>query len=243
MRRLFISDLHLEDKRPDITRAFFHLLDRFTDKVDELYILGDFFEIWLGDDALTPTAQEVASRLNRFSAHARIFILHGNRDFLIGEHYASQCGAKLIHEPHLIQIQGKNTLLMHGDTLCTEDTQYMDFRKMVRNPDWQNAFLSQSVEERIAFGRQVRAQSQEDTKEKSDEILDVTPAEVIRVVEEHQAHWFIHGHTHRPSRHILEAQNAERTVLGERIVLGDWHEKGWYVYSDDTRLELQSFAF
>lgn len=237
MRRLFISDLHLDDKRPDITRAFFHLLNRFSGKTDELYILGDFFELWLGDDALTPTAKSVAEKLKQYSEHTKVFIMHGNRDFLMGDQYANACGAQLIHEPHFIELAGKPTLLMHGDSLCTEDHQYMEFRKMVRNPQWQESFLSKSIEERIAFGKQAREQSQSDTKQKSYEILDVTPSEVEKVIQSNEVTLFIHGHTHRPAHHHLEKLNAER------IVLGDWHNKGWYLFSDENELTLENFDF
>ncbi|MEE2731919.1 MAG: UDP-2,3-diacylglucosamine diphosphatase [Pseudomonadota bacterium] len=240
MRTLLISDLHLEDQRPDITRALFHLLDRFEGKLDQLFILGDFFEIWLGDDALTTTATEVARRLHKFShAGAAVFIMHGNRDFLIGEQYAEACGAQLIHEPYLTDIAGRPTLLMHGDTLCTDDVLYMDFRKMVRNPEWQAAFLSKPLADRIAFGKQARSQSQADAKDKSYEILDVNPEEVEQVCSQYQVPLFIHGHTHRPARHQVELKDARC----ERIVLGDWHAKGWYLLAEENTLELRSFEF
>ena len=122
MRRLFISDLHLEDKRPEITRALFSLLDHFNDKIDELYILGDLFEIWLGDDALTETAKRVSERLNKLSeTGAAVFIMHGNRDFLLGEQFCEASAANLIEDPHIIHMDGRKVLLMHGDTLCIED--------------------------------------------------------------------------------------------------------------------------
>lgn len=240
MRRLLISDLHLEDKRPDITRALFSLLDHFSDSIDELYILGDLFEIWLGDDALTETARQVSQRLKALSKEGiSIFIMHGNRDFLIGKQYCDDCGATLIDEPHFIHLAGRKALLMHGDTLCIEDQLYMDFRRTVRNPGWQTAFLQKSIEERIAFGQQARNQSQEDAKDKSYEILDVTPSEVERVMNQYEVDLFIHGHTHRPARHNLKTQSGQ----SERIVLGDWHQKGWYLYGDDQKLELNSFEF
>lgn len=240
MRTLLISDLHLEDQRPDITRAFFHLLDRFKGKVERLFVLGDFFEIWLGDDALTPTAQQVCTKLKQFAdAGCAVFIMHGNRDFLLGEQFAEQCGAELIHEPYFVQLGEKQCLLMHGDSLCTDDKLYMDFRKMVRNPAWQIEFLSKPLAERIAFGKKARNQSQADAKDKTYEILDVNQEEVISVFREHGVPLFIHGHTHRPDRHQV---NLDASTC-ERVVLGDWHEQGWYVLADDTGLELRSFEF
>lgn len=240
MQTLFISDLHLEDQRPDITRAFFHLLDQFQGKVDRLFILGDFFEIWLGDDVLTDTARQVASRLKSFSdAGAGVYLMHGNRDFLLGEQYSAQCGAELLPEPTTIELSGRPCLLMHGDSLCTDDKPYMEFRAMVRNPLWQQGFLAKSVEDRIAFGRQARTQSQEDAKEKSTEILDVNQQEVVRVCEASRAPLFIHGHTHRPARHLVDTGKNQC----ERIVLGDWHQQGWYILANDAGLELVSFDF
>lgn len=240
MQTLLISDLHLEDQRPDITRAFFHLLDCFEGAVDRLFILGDLFEIWLGDDALTETAQAVAARLRQFAAAGtEIFIMHGNRDFLLGADYAESCGATLIEEPYRTEVGGKNCLLMHGDTLCIDDQLYMDFRKMVRNKAWQKEFLAKSIEERIAFGRQARSQSQEDAKEKTYEILDVNQDEVVRVFTGIDVPLFIHGHTHRPDRHTVKIGGKQF----ERIVLGDWHTRGWYALASDGSVELKSFEF
>ena len=240
MSTLLISDLHLEDSRPDITRALFYLLDQFEGKVERLFILGDFFEIWLGDDALTDTAQQVAIRLQQFAnAGCDVFIMHGNRDFLLGHDYAQRCGAKLIAEPYETMMAGQHCLLMHGDTLCTDDKLYMDFRSMVRNPDWQKAFLEKSLDERIAFGRQARNQSQEDAKEKTYEILDVNQEAVVTTFETHDVPVLIHGHTHRPQRHQVDIGDQ----LRERIVLGDWHEKGWYLIADDNSLSLKNFDF
>lgn len=240
MERVFISDLHLEDERPDISRAFFALLKTLHGRVDELYLLGDIFEVWLGDDALTNTAKEAAKHLSALSqSGCSIYLMHGNRDFLMGAQFAEECAATIINEPFLITLNGESAVLMHGDTLCTEDKLYMDFRRLVRNPVWQQDFLSKSVDARIAFARKARNQSQEDSKEKSYEILDVTPSEVIRVMEENGVRLLIHGHTHRPDRHQLT------TTLGEseRIVLGDWHTQGWLLKSSPDELTLESFGF
>lgn len=240
MTTLFISDLHLEDQRPDITRAFFYFLDQFEGKAERLFILGDLFEIWLGDDALTETARRVSTRLKQFSATGcRVFIMHGNRDFLLGPDYARACGAQLIDEPCIIRVAEQDCLLMHGDTLCTDDRLYMDFRTMVRNPDWQKAFLAKPIAERIAFGRQARHQSQEDAKDKTYEILDVNEDAVINTCKQHNTPLFVHGHTHRPDRHVVDL--GGRTC--ERIVLGDWHSQGWYLIADEDQLELKSFSF
>ncbi|RLT94381.1 MAG: UDP-2,3-diacylglucosamine diphosphatase, partial [Ketobacter sp.] len=163
----------------------------------------------------------------------------GNRDFLLGEQFAEKCGAKLIHEPYFVELAGKRCLLMHGDSLCTDDKLYMDFRKMVRNPAWQKEFLSKPLDERIAFGKQARNQSQEDAKDKTYEILDVNQDEVLNVFREHRVPLFIHGHTHRPDRHQINIDKSNY----ERIVLGDWHRQGWYLIADEAELELRSFEF
>ena len=233
----FISDLHLIDQRPDITRAFFRLLDQIESDCNHLYILGDFFEIWLGDDALTETALAVAEKLSALSLkNSRISIMHGNRDFLIGNEFAQRCNACIIDEPYILDLFGRRTLLMHGDTLCTEDSLYMDFRRMVRNKDWQQDFLAKSLDERIAFGKKARNQSKIDAQDKSYTILDVTPDEVIKVMQEYNVDLLIHGHTHRPHRHPVSLFNNTKTA--ERIVLGDWHLLGWYLRCDDSTLEL-----
>jgi len=240
MTTLLISDLHLEDKRPEITRAFFHLLERFSGRVERLFILGDFFELWLGDDVLTPTATQVAERLSAFAnAGSKIFIMHGNRDFLLGKDYAAQCQATLIEDPYPTVVAGRQCLLMHGDSLCIDDLPYLEFRRMVRDPQWQQAFLGKTVAERIAFGQQARAQSQADQKQKSDEILDVNADEVVRIIGQAGVPLLIHGHTHRPAIHelLINGQDCQR------VVLGDWHSKGWFILADDTNLELESFEF
>lgn len=240
MIRLFVSDLHLEDARPDITRAFFHLLDSFQDRIDELYLLGDIFEVWLGDDTPMQCADLLASRLRALAdAGVRVHLMHGNRDFLIGEPYARRCGAYLITEPFALDIAGQPALLMHGDVLCTQDKDYQAFRQLVRNPAWQQAFLAKPLAERIAIGRSLRDQSQQSAKAKADYIMDVTEDEVVTVMERHQVTLLIHGHTHRPAVHPLQLQTGAAT----RMVLGDWYQKGWYILADDSGARLEPFSF
>lgn len=241
MIRLFVSDLHLEDTRPDITRAFFHLLDAQRERIDELYLLGDIFEVWLGDDTPMQCADLLAEKLQALSQRTvRVYLMHGNRDFLIGEAYAHRCGAHLIAEPFALTIAGRPALLMHGDALCTHDRDYQAFRQMVRNPDWQRAFLAKSLAERVAIGRSLRDESQKSAKEKADYIMDVTPEEVIAVMQQHQTTLLIHGHTHRPATHEVLLQNNQRAT---RMVLGDWYRQGWYILADDSNVRLESFAF
>lgn len=241
MARLLISDLHLQDERPDITRALFHLLDRFQGQVAALYILGDLFEVWLGDDVLSETAEAVAKRLAAFSATgSAVYIMHGNRDFLLGPKYAQKCGAELLSEPALIELAGERCLLMHGDSLCTDDQLYMEFRAMVRDPEWQQTFLSKPVAERVAFGKKARNQSQEDARDKTYEILDVNQEAVKQVFQDTRVPLLVHGHTHRPARHQVNLEDGSQC---ERIVLGDWHQQGWYLLADEHSLQLESFEF
>ena len=240
MQTLLISDLHLEDQRPDMTRALIHFLERHAGNCDNLYILGDLFEVWLGDDFLTETARQVAKALEGFAQQgSQIFFMHGNRDFLLGQDYANRCRAQILTDPHTLALAGRKALLMHGDTLCTEDQLYMDFRSMVRNPEWQNTFLSQTIEERVAFGKKARNQSQEDAKSKTYEILDVTPDEVVRVMNEQDVDLLIHGHTHRPARHWVTTQRGQC----ERIVLGDWHTQGWALKIDSASNHMELLSF
>lgn len=236
--KLFISDLHLDDSRPEITQGFYNWLSEWSGKTESLYILGDFFEVWIGDDADWPLANETAKQLSAFNqAGADIFLMHGNRDFLMGDAFAAQCGATLIQEPTIITICGQPVLLMHGDALCIDDVAYMAFRQQVRNPVWQQNFLAKPLSERVAFSQQARQQSQRDTQQKSYDIMDVNPDEVIRTMESGHVKLMIHGHTHRPNRHSITVSSEP----AERIVLGDWGPKGWYLVADENELNLQSF--
>lgn len=240
MAILFASDLHLEDQRPDILRAFFRLLDEQKQGLERLYLLGDIFEVWLGDDAPSTSADALAEKL---SALARdgvdIFLLHGNRDFLIGPAYAARCGATLLHEPVLLNVAGRKAALLHGDTLCTQDTDYMAFRRMVRDPQWVAQFLEKPLEERIAIGRSLREKSKESAQQKQDYIMDVTQDEVVATLRNLNVELLIHGHTHRPAVHDLVVDGKP----AQRIVLGDWYKQGWYLRADANDLQLKPFKF
>lgn len=240
MAQLFVSDLHLEDSRPDITRAFFHLLDSLTVQIDELYLLGDIFEVWLGDDTPSQCADALAQRLAALATRGvRVYLMHGNRDFLIGEHYAAKCGATLIQEPYLLTVAGLPSVLLHGDILCTRDTDYLAFRRMVRDTQWQQAFLAKPLAERVAIGRQLRDESKKSAQGKADYIMDVTDAEVVSLFEQTNTLLMIHGHTHRPATHSVKLPDHE----AQRIVLGDWYTQGWYILADQLNVRLCPFAF
>ncbi len=239
---LLISDLHLEPARPALTRAFFDFLERAArgaldttaSRARALYILGDLFNVWIGDDDDTPLYRDIAAALKKLgNSGTAIYLMHGNRDFLLGESYAKACGATLIHEPCLLEQGGERFLVMHGDALCTRDTDYIAFRTMVRAPEWQRDFLARTLAERRAYADQVRARSKTMSSNNPDDIIDVTQDEVERVLRENNVATLIHGHTHRPAVHRLESRT--------RIVLGDWGTQGWFVRIAGGKAELLKF--
>lgn len=238
MATLFISDLHLHESRPLITRAFFHFLHTQAKNAKQLYILGDFFDAWIGDDDDSPLNNEVASELKKLSdSGTDIFLMHGNRDFLLGDQFAALAGAKILEEPSVIDLYGQPTLLLHGDSLCIDDTDYIAFRKQVRSPLWQQQILAQPLAARRVLAAQLREKSQAMNSLKAEDIMDVNQAEVMRVMKDAGVKHLIHGHTHRPARHALTIDGN----AAERIVLGDWHDKGWAIYADPQKTELLSW--
>ena len=239
MSTLFISDLHLHESRPQITRAFFHFLQTRAIHADALYILGDFFYAWIGDDDDSALAQDVANELNQLHTHeVAIYFIHGNRDFLLGNDYADKAGMTLLPEQIVIDLYGTPTLLMHGDELCTGDSEYQQFRTMVRSAQWQQQILSQPLGARRALAAQLREKSQSMNSLKADDIMDVTLAEVIARMSTTGVTQLIHGHTHRPARHAMELNGKP----AERIVLGDWHEYGWCINATPDSLTLEHWA-
>jgi|TARA_R110000823_G_scaffold57314_1_gene138887 UDP-2,3-diacylglucosamine hydrolase len=223
---LFISDLHLEESRPDITTAFLGFLEEKARGVEQLYILGDFFEAWIGDDERTPLQEQIATALRAVSdSGTRLFLMHGNRDFLIGEEYCNRIGATLLDDPTVVDLYGTPTLLMHGDSLCTADVEYQKFRANMRNPQWQQMILQRPLAERQQMARQLREISMAKNQGKEEFIMDVTEDEVVKEMEAHGVQRLIHGHTHRPAVHELEAGGKP----AKRIVLGDWDENVWWL--------------
>ena len=237
-RILFISDLHLESGRPDITAALLAFLQRNAANCDALYILGDLFEAWIGDDDISELSTAVADALNSFhEAGADIFILHGNRDFLLGASYAAKCGATLISDSSAIETPIGPALVLHGDDLCTDVVDYLQFRNMVRQESWQEDFLGKTLLERRAFAEQARKQSQQATSNKANSIMDVNAAAVEQRLIDSDQTLMIHGHTHRPKIHELALNEA----TARRVVLGDWDSHGWYVEIDANGLQLEKF--
>ena len=216
---LFISDLHLEDAQPDTTRLLLEFLAAEAARADALYILGDLFEYWIGDDVLTPTAEAVADALRTVAQATPVYFMHGNRDFLLGAEYAERAGMSLLDDPTVVDLYGRPTLLMHGDTLCTDDHAYQAFRAQVRQPAFIEMFLGKTVQERIAMAREARDASKAHTGHAAMEIMDVNEDAVRAAFEAHGVVRMIHGHTHRPAIH-------DRDDGRQRIVLGAWHDGG-----------------
>ncbi|MDH3999902.1 MAG: UDP-2,3-diacylglucosamine diphosphatase [Xanthomonadales bacterium] len=231
---LFISDLHLEDAVPARSEWFGAFLSGPATRAGELYILGDLFEFWIGDDALSTTAQQVATALQALaSAGVKCYFMHGNRDFLVGRDYAERAGLKLLPEEQVINLFGTPTLLLHGDSLCTDDVEYQALRRQVRDPQWQAGVLALSIEERLEMAKSARQASLQHTQSSSMEIMDVNAAAVDDAFRRHGVPRMIHGHTHRPARHavILESGPAER------IVLADWYDFGSYLMASPDGIE------
>jgi len=235
MTTLFISDLHLDESRPEITRLFLEFLERDASRADALYILGDLFEAWIGDDAPSEVGDQVAAGLA--DLHRRgvpSFFIHGNRDFLLGDAFARRACMTLLPDPSEIRIGGAVVLLTHGDSLCTDDAPYQAFRAETRGAAWQRAFLARPVAERARFAEQARAESKRYTRSVADAITDVNHEAVMSAFDRHATRRIIHGHTHRPAVHRLDAGDAKL----ERIVLGDWYEQGSVLTCDDDRYAL-----
>ncbi len=234
----FISDLHLDEKRPEICRAFFHYLDNLPADTEALYILGDFFEVWIGDDDDSLFHHSICAKLkDKTSSGLPIFFMHGNRDFLVGKYFELRTGCILIPDPLVIEYQQQTYLLMHGDTLCTEDTAYASFRAYIRNPATQAELLKKTLQERRVIAQQLRETSQTESSNKSADIMDVTQSEVTRVMQNNHVQTLIHGHTHRPAIHTVLIDNKP----AERIVLGDWHTQAWELVLEQHSRELKSF--
>ncbi len=226
----FISDLHLAVDRPQGTETLLSFLAGAARQAEQLFILGDLFEYWIGDEALAePMPSQVAAALRELAADGTaVSFMHGNRDFLIGEQFAQAAGLRLLPDPFPLSLYGTPTLLMHGDTLCTDDTEYMEFRKVVRNPAWQAEFLAKPLAERIKLAQAARTESEHAKQVKSMEIMDVSTDAVEAVLRDHRYPRLIHGHTHRPAthHHLVDGHRCER------IVLSDWYDRGSYLHCD-----------
>lgn len=234
--QLFISDLHLTPERPGTVELYLRFLQQQAANAETLYILGDLFDAWIGDDYLVGPVQAICDTMKRCAdSGCRIRLMHGNRDFLIGKGFLEASGAELLEDPSVVDIDGVPTLLMHGDLLCSDDTEYQQARHLLRNPAFIADFLSKPVPERIALAAEYRKRSGEVVASKAAEIMDVNDQTVIDFMQTHKVQRLVHGHTHRPARHDIQHNG---TTL-ERIVLPDWSEEAsGYLLLDGGRLEL-----
>jgi UDP-2,3-diacylglucosamine hydrolase len=239
MATLFVSDLHLDPERPAITELFGRFLDDEARGADALYILGDLFEAWVGDDDPSTAGAFVADRLRALAASGvPVNFIRGNRDFLLGDDYAKRAGINILPDPAVVMLHGEPTLVLHGDLLCTDDTAYQQVRAQTRDPRWQGDFLAQPLAARLAFAQQARAASQARHGELkasglSETITDVAPDTVREWFKRYGIRRMIHGHTHRPAIHDEGDGNS-------RIVLGDWYDQGSVLRVDDSGFDLAS---
>lgn len=226
MTTLFISDLHLDATRPDITEQFLSFLEQEASRAERLYILGDLFEAWIGDDDPDPDKRRVVAALKNLTASGvRCFVMHGNRDFLLGARFCAQTGTQLIDDGTVVAVNGRKVLLMHGDTLCTDDHAYQRLRRIVRNPVIQWLLRSMTLAQRQRLAARMRAGSKahiEAADKSMPYVMDVSSAAVASAFRAYEVDCLIHGHTHRPAIHSLIVDGTPRT----RIVLGDWYEQG-----------------
>lgn len=236
MRRLFISDLHLSPARPELIQLACDFLSAHTSTIDELYILGDIFNTWLGDDLIPDEFSPFVSQLQGLSAKGiSIFLMVGNRDFMLGKQFAQLVGGTLIQDSYRLRLGQQDTLLMHGDSLCTDDISYQRYRRVVRNRFLQWCFLHLPTNFRQRISDKIIATSKQKKQHKAAMIMDVNQAEVAKVIKESTIDLLIHGHTHRPAIHSVLQDNGKQAY---RVVLGDWGNEVSYLLSDDVQLSL-----
>ena len=234
MKRIFFSDLHLEDPDSPVFRAFADMVRHEAKSVDEIYILGDLVEMWIGDDDTSEPAQQIVDILRQASTCAAVFVVHGNRDFLFGKRFCARTGATLLEDPFVLD---GDILLSHGDLFCTDDHAYQDVRTVLRSEAWQQELMEKSLAERQQLGKQMRAQSMQANANKSTQIMDVNAAAITEAMRTCGATTLIHGHTHRPGDYPKRGADAFR-----RSVLGDWQDCGWLCRQVGDDLSLECFS-
>ncbi|GBE07088.1 UDP-2,3-diacylglucosamine hydrolase [bacterium BMS3Bbin11] len=236
---LFISDLHLDPGRPEGIQLFDNFIRNKAVDANQLFILGDLFEYWLGDDACEYSGYQAIEKSLAILAgcNTKVYFMHGNRDFLVGKDFASSICCQLLPDPTVFRLNDLDVLLMHGDSLCTDDEAHQQFRAVSRSNEWKKNILSKTIHEREEFARQLRMNSQKSNAEKIGSILDVNQTAVKAALLGHNVRLLIHGHTHRTAIH--EFQLAGKTV--HRIVLGDWYQQGNYLVHDQAKFSLLSY--
>lgn len=231
MRAAFLSDLHIDDDRPQVLAGLRWWIDAHAGEVDALYVLGDLAEAWIGDDDDAPTASAIREALASAAARCAVFVMHGNRDFLLGERFAADTGAALLPDPFVADIDGLRVLLAHGDAYCTGDQEYQRARALFRSPQWQAEVLAMPLAARRALAAELRTKSRAASERKADSIMDVSPAAVAAAMSAANAALLVHGHTHRPGIHRLGEGR-------KRIVLGAWERCGWTLTLDGGEAAL-----
>jgi UDP-2,3-diacylglucosamine hydrolase len=237
MTRLFISDLHLDASSPDAVDQFLEFTRTHAAEAEALYILGDLFEVWVGDDDPDPTKARVCEGLRALTQKGvGCFVLHGNRDFLIGRDFCNRTGSRLLADPVVADLDGERVLLTHGDALCTDDHSYQELRSTVRTPDWQRRFLALPLADRSLIANQARAGSKQHTTRVIPKIMDVNEGAVSTAYRAARVRRIIHGHTHRPGVHDTSIEGEP----AQRMVLGAWYEHGSYIHYEKSRYELRT---
>lgn len=236
---LFISDLHLSEDRTDIVQCFFTFLQTEALKADALYILGDLFEVWIGDDNETAFSQSIARAIAKVAQSVPVYFIHGNRDFAIGERFAKSANMQLLPEQYVIDLYGQKVLISHGDELCTKDIEYMKFRKKARGWWWPKLMLALPLTLRKKIAAKGRETSKNNQLSLSADIMDVTQSEVEAAMLKHNVRYFIHGHTHRPNIHNFSVNNTDM----QRIVLGDWYTQGSVLIASQAQFTLETRDF
>ncbi len=237
MSTLFVSDLHLEAERPDIGKHFLQFLESDAREAEELYILGNLFEAWVGDDDPNTHYFTIKRALRKLvDSSIPVYFMHGDRDFLVGKGFANETGVKILKDPHKLTMYGRKVLLSHGDKLCTDDVQYQKIRKMTHDPEWQAKMLTRPLKDRLRISEEARRQSLEQTLNMSKEITDVNQGAVIEILRKNNADVLVHGHTHRPAVHDVDLGGRK----AKRIVLGDWHKQGSVVRWDSRGPKLEA---
>ncbi|WP_413734805.1 UDP-2,3-diacylglucosamine diphosphatase [Sodalis sp. RH21] len=240
MATLFIADLHLSQQEPAITAGFLHFLQRQAVHADALYILGDLFELWIGDDDPSSLHAEIAAALRQLTRKGvPCFFIHGNRDFLIGKRFAGASGMTLLPQEQLLTLYDRPILVLHGDTLCTDDRAYQRYRRRVNQRWLQRLFLLLPLKRRLRIAERMRTGSQRANRAKSAVIMDVNPQAVIAALQRHGVKWMIHGHTHRPAIHTIALPDGK----AHRAVLGAWHQQGSMIKVTPDSIELVEFPF
>ena len=231
----FVSDLHLEPIENKMVKVFFQFLNNAVNKYEELYILGDFFEYWIGDDDTQSVNKLIMQKLKTASNNGlKIYFIHGNRDFLIGSEFESETGVKILADQHTFNIGEKKIMISHGDAFCVDDVEYQEMKREIRSDSWKKDFLTKSISERVDFANNLRTKSSERNSNKPENIMDVNDNYVLEVVRREKIDILIHGHTHRPAVHKLENSSI-------RAVLGSWEEEGWVADYIEGNIKLTSF--